>query len=650
MGKPFKRELESIEKTYAWANSYDLSLLIEVKERASSLPMLAIGSGGSVTAAEILCGLQTAQNGNVAKVVTPLEMPSCIPSDRRLSVWLLSAGGNNTDILFAYKNVVVEEPKQLVVVCGDPNSSLIAKTTSNDYVDVFSFFPPSGKDGFLATNSLLAFAILLSRLYRSDSDTVFKYPSTVRKLWRSVFAEDITLRTLRSRCATLWKKKTIIVLYSAPFRPIAIDLESKFTEAALGNIQFADFRNFSHGRHHWLAKHGEDAGLLVFSTPRDAILANMTLSLLPASVPAVHIPTKSDGSEALIGLLVIAFHLVGWAGRAKDIDPGRPGVPDFGSKLYGLNLPRNYRKLPSNNETIIFRKSGVGLDALENQNTYDFWKSALITFRRRLANARFAGVIFDYDGTLVDARHRFEPPTRLISDELVRLLSVGIPIGVATGRGKSVRKDLRSVLPKKYWGLVLIGYYNGAEVGNLDDENVPVRSQVPDDELSAFNQILSKDFELSRIAKIEVRGSQLTITQKLAMTEHRLWDITNQHLKKIRDSKLSVLRSSHSIDVLVPGVSKLNLLQEFRRIYNFGRSPILTVGDRGNWPGNDYELLSGPYSLSVDEVSSDPATCWNLSPPGVRGVQAAHLYCKALITYREKGMFRFQYSRMGYKA
>ena len=42
--------------------------------------------------------------------------------------------------------------------------------------------------------------------------------------------------------------------------------------------------------------------------------------------------------------------------------------------------------------------------------------------------------------------------------------------------------------------------------------------------------------------------------------------------------------------------------------------------------GNDFALLHGPYSLSVDEVSLEPSSCWNLAMPGSRGVQALHWY------------------------
>jgi hypothetical protein len=55
------------------------------------------------------------------------------------------------------------------------------------------------------------------------------------------------------------------------------------------------------------------------------------------------------------------------------------------------------------------------------------------------------------------------------------------------------------------------------------------------------------------------------------------------------------------------------------------------LGDRGRWPGNDFDLLSDVLGLSVDEVSSDPLQCWNLAPPGLLGPQAAVYYLDRLV-------------------
>ena len=59
----------------------------------------------------------------------------------------------------------------------------------------------------------------------------------------------------------------------------------------------------------------------------------------------------------------------------------------------------------------------------------------------------------------------------------------------------------------------------------------------------------------------------------------------------------------------------------------------LCIGDKGEYPGNDYELLSTQFSLSVNEVSYDPDTCWNLSKIGFQDVNATINYlikCKII--------------------
>ena len=94
---------------------------------------------------------------------------------------------------------------------------------------------------------------------------------------------------------------------------------------------------------------------------------------------------------------------------------------------------------------------------------------------------------------------------------------------------------------------------------------------------------------------------------------------------------VTVIRSSHSIDVLAPEISKRTLVRQVRELVGeAGTTAVLCIGDRGRWPGNDFALLQEPYSLSVDEVSPDPNTGWNLAPAGHRGVQGTLDYLAAM--------------------
>ena len=81
-----------------------------------------------------------------------------------------------------------------------------------------------------------------------------------------------------------------------------------------------------------------------------------------------------------------------------------------------------------------------------------------------------------------------------------------------------------------------------------------------------------------------------------------------------------VVASSRSVDIIEAATSKLNVLKSMP---GAGRqSNTLFIGDRPSWPGNDFELLCQPGSLSVDEVGCDLETGWNLAPAAMSGSAA----------------------------
>jgi len=191
---------------------------------------------------------------------------------------------------------------------------------------------------------------------------------------------------------------------------------------------------------------------------------------------------------------------------------------------------------------------------------------------------------------------------------------------------------------------VIVGYYNGADVAALDDEERPDGTRAAGEMLAPLAEALRSQPELVEIAKQSDRRHQITLEPRRAVPENRLWDIANQVVQLHDATGVCVVRSSHSIDILAPGVSKRHVLTRVADLCRSGSDEvrILKIGDRGRWPGNDFVLLREPYSLSVDEVSVDPASCWNLAPRGQRGVQATLAYCGALHTGRGRGSARFK--------
>jgi hypothetical protein len=96
----------------------------------------------------------------------------------------------------------------------------------------------------------------------------------------------------------LWPRQYLIVLCGRATRAAAWDVESRFHEAALGPVQVADYRNFAHGRHHWLAKHRERSGVVAFVTPEERDVAEKTLRLIPRDVPVCRLETSATGPRA----------------------------------------------------------------------------------------------------------------------------------------------------------------------------------------------------------------------------------------------------------------------------------------------------------------------------------------------------------------
>jgi len=642
VGKPYANELALLSETYSWSMSTAIDELAGPLIAASQLPLVATASGGSLTAAHLAADLHQRRTGMVSKAATPLDVISSPPNGSDQALLIISAGGRNSDIIAAFKSSVVQELKRLIVICSNPQSPLAQLATQHRYVDLVALDLPSGKDGFLATNSLLAFAVILVRGWAAANGADNPLPSELETLVSPKYPMEQFLDDLADRCAPLWDRETISVLYGPSTRSAAVDLESKFTEAALGSVQIADYRNFAHGRHHWLAKRGKSTGVLAFVTDEDRKTAKSTLNLIPKEIPVVSLDIPFGNERATIASLVAAFHIVRFAGIARGIDPGRPGVPSFGSKIYHLAAFKAPRRTPKGISAMaaiaIERKAGTAIENLVSSGELQQWKTAYQDFVTRLTKSTFSGVVLDYDGTLCDGRDRFTGVSNEVATELNRLLRLGMVVGIATGRGRSVRCDFRRTIRNEFWDRFLIGYYNGAEIGLLSNDTCPDGSKVTDKELEPVADALRSNARLNQLGDCEYRRKQISVVPKFRSPFSTLLKLVDQIVQGVAVPGVTTVTSSHSLDVLAPGVSKKRLVQQVRTLIDASKaSALLCIGDRGQWPGNDFALLAEPLSLSVDEVSQDLDTCWNLSAAGFRGVQTTLRYLRAI--QGKKGRF-----------
>lgn len=628
MGRPYGTELSRLSETYSWALEAPIGTLVDAVSASAALPLVAVGSGGSFSAAHLACHLHQHYTGMVSRPVTPLELVSTPISLRSLGVMIMSSGGSNADIIAAFENAVSREPRRCIVVCLRKKSSLHRLAQSYRFVDLLNLDPPSVKDGFLATNSLLTFSVLLVRAYNHVFSSGESLPRNFDSLFENNNSVHQYLQNLSTSCGPLWDCETLIVLYGPSVSSAAIDLESKFSEAALGNVQIVDFRNFAHGRHHWIAKRESRTGVLAIFSNKERDMVEKTLRLIPPTVPVVRICVPNDGPVASVAAIVTVLHIVGAAGTQRGIDPGRPGVPTFGRKIYRLRVLRTLMDEDApQGINAIARKLGCDVQSLRDRR-YDIvlWQEAYRQFSKELEEASFGAVLFDYDGTLCDQRDRFSGLPENIIQHLTRLLESGIVLGIATGRGRSVKEDLRKAFPRKLWRHVYLGYYNGADVANLCDDDHPDSSQEPSGSLRAATEAILKHQIIKDLVTCEPRKSQVSVQPKSTASAELIWRILQQ-VAQTHD--LKAVRSSHSIDLIPRGISKRSLLAHIEGLIPKG-THVLVIGDKGQWPGNDFDLLGAPYSLSVDEVSADPTTCWNLAPAGHRGGQATLSYLNAL--------------------
>jgi len=301
--------------------------------------MYVIGSGGSFSATTFTTMLHQ-QIGTIARCLTPLEFLGYENVDSNCSILIITAGGNNQDVLSSFDKAVELKPKFLGILCASANNKLTKKASKIPSVFIHAVKLLIGKDGFLATNSLLATLIWITRAYIENFSLEYEIPNSLHSLTYSNLTADEFYDGLERKWHLLEKKETIVLLYDNWGKTAAIDAESKLVEAGLVNVQLADYRNFAHGRHNWLDKNKQKTGLIALVNPDCEKIASKTLSLIPEHIPTVELSTIFDGPIASLDLLVKILYTVKFFGKIKKIDPGRPQVATFGRKLYHLSMAK----------------------------------------------------------------------------------------------------------------------------------------------------------------------------------------------------------------------------------------------------------------------------------------------------------------------
>lgn len=636
MGKPYSNELDELPRTYSWCLGADVAALAECLDRNRGLPLLAVGSGGSFTTASFAAYLHQSCTGQIAKPVTPLDATLSPLNLRDLGVLVLTAGGKNPDILGCFSRLLEREPRTLAAICTRGRSPLAILASRSNRARALEFDLPTGKDGFLATNSLLATIVLLTRAAGEAGLASTPLPDSFGELLGAGDSPTGFRERLSAGGERLQGRQTLIVLHTPATQAAALDLESRFSEAALGHVLVADYRNFGHGRHYWLAARGDSTGIVSFITEDTADLAERTLRLVPEGIPVLRVQLPAEGLRSSLSGIVHSIFMAELAGRASGIDPGRPAVPEFGRRLYRLpafrKVARRSPRISANAAAAIERKSRASVRSLEASGQLSGWVQAHESFVSALSGVRSPAVVLDYDGTLCESHERFHGPGPEVVRNLERLLKAGVLVGIATGRGRSVQEQLRERIDPSLWSRMPVTYHNGSEVGLLSDDAVPGSDKVLCPLLLEIADMLAGHPLIADSCVFETSRNQLTLeSRSRTLPIAELWGLVRSCLERDLGGRVRVLRSDHSVDILGYETTKLAILRmiaELDGVHSPGT--CLCIGDRGCWPGNDCDLLGQPFSLSVDETSPDPKTCWNLASPGMSNARALLEYMSIL--------------------
>ncbi|MCE2499199.1 MAG: hypothetical protein J4F28_09525, partial [Nitrosopumilaceae archaeon] len=155
MGRPYADELAELSDTYRQALEDSIDGLTGFVNGSLRSPLRVVGSGGSATACIFASILHEQSTYMVSRHATPLEqLDAC--SSPGTSVLLISAGGNNKDIIAAFERASSLDRNALGILCSSGGRGKLSRMCAS-YPSVYvQDADIRNKDGFLATNSLLA--------------------------------------------------------------------------------------------------------------------------------------------------------------------------------------------------------------------------------------------------------------------------------------------------------------------------------------------------------------------------------------------------------------------------------------------------------------------------------------------------------------
>lgn len=608
----YEAELDILDATYKTVLTSDGDALAALVERLADVPAVFVGSGGAFAVAQLAADLHQHFTGHLGRPMTPLEA-STTAFHGDTAIVMFTASGRHPDAAFAIRAAKRTLPSTIAVVTLKDEPDLPGDLRG-DRITVVTVPCPVKKDGFLATNSVLAMATAMVQAYVPSHPLPAELPLS------------LTAFDVRSHC---------LVLFPPRHAAAAVDIEVRLHELGLAAVQLADYRNFAHGRHAGLARHVDDTTIIALTTREHDLLARRTLAELPRKVDLRLVESSLPWPGSVLDLLAGSMRLIVPAAKRQRLNPARPGVAEFGRKLYHLSTKdagNPQISLPVARKLV---SMGRARSDASIRATLD---RSLVDWLGLVAAKQLTGIVLDYDGTCCTTEGRYELPEPEVRSELQRVIDLGLGVGFASGRGASLHRDLRKWIPRRHWSQIVLGLYNGAVRLSLDEE-VGDQSRPNPVLREAHERLLGSSF--AHLLSLETHTHQLEARLKSSRSwsGSALATAVQELLHRSPALTVKIVASAHSIDIVDTSTSKCAILDVVRT--NHG-DEILAIGDQGHLGGNDFDLLAATTStVTVDRCSADPTRCWNLDEEGHRGPVLLVRYLRALHKDRHGVRFRW---------
>jgi hypothetical protein len=611
----FSEKIDALVETAALTAAHGPAALAASMAVGPRRRTLAVGSGGSAIACAFLARCRETLFGEPTETVSPMELVLGHGDLDEATVWILSAGADNPDTLAAVIAARSRGAGRIELVTRNPAGAAIAALPPAGVLHVVPVADP--KDGFLTTHSLVS--TLGALLLASDAASTDPVGAALAGAWLKA-VEDATSRETRDKwgraLGEVTRDTTVILACDSGAATVGTLIETSLWEAAICPVQRTDLRNLGHGRHAWLHHRPGATNLIgVVATETQAIWSRIR-ALAPEAISAASMDLGDCGRFRNAAGSVEALALVEAFGSAVGVDPGKPGIGDFGRDLYAdtslLDLAKALRPCVRQKRDAVAERGdpeGSDTDLL----------AADAARVERIAACAVGAIVMDYDGTVVETEERFSPPRREVLDELVRLHAAGVVVAIATGRGGSAGEALRDALPRAMHSDVVMGYYNGGHVVPLSVD-IARDPPAPNPAISQVADLVARNPQVTPGCGWRDSGVQLTIpTAALPDVEALVASIMAS--RGVAGGTLRVTRSAHSVDVVPAGASELSVIDAALARAAPG-SEALSFGDSGAHGGNDRDLLARSYGISVGAVCGRQDGSHSLLGRRITGPQA----------------------------